>query len=627
MRLKMKQVLLHIVFLVFAPLLFGQQDTVHFPEAEIVSSYTIRNNDFSTITIDSLKKQQFTFQHLGNLLQAHTGGFIKGYGAGQIATISLRGTGASHTSVFWEGLNLQSASLGQVDFSTVPVWFFSEVDVNKGPSVNAGVGAANAGGLIQLQSNEHSNYVQAGLLRGSFGLQQQYGLLNQSKGKWRHRFGVSYDEAANNFVISETNQPQSNAATYQTNVIGKHSYFANNKNKVGLAYWLGNNNRKIPPTIGQPNSESKLDGSTFKSSLSWNHFRNSWRSIYSLGVIYDELLYADPDILLTSLTKGKTIQNNWTTEGELNKQLSWQTVVQHQFLSVNSSGYNKIKNQHRTYAGLSLNYLNKSHGISAGLGMHLINEMQRVPLPSIKYKYTIGSSWQLMAKYAGVYRAPTFNDLYWFPLGNPDLLPENGWSSEIGVSYIKHGKIGELSVQTSAFIGKINNWIIWLPVGGNWRPENKLQVKNNGVEFQLNWKKTIGQYKLIFDANTNYIVSRNLKSKFENDKSVGKQLIYVPFQSSFAAFGVSRKKIILNTSVQYTGARYVTADNSSALSAYTLLNIAANYSFTTKSQHLFKIGFTALNVLDTQYQPVLGRSMPGINYQVNFIYTLKNKSK
>lgn len=627
MCLFMKQVLLHIAFLICAPFIYGQHDTIDFPVAEVVSTFHQRNSDFNTIIIDSIRKEAFTFQHIGNLVQAYSGGFIKGYGAGQIATISLRGTGAAHTTVFWEGLNLQSASLGQVDFSTVPSWFFTGVEVNKGPSVNANIGASSAGGLIQLNSNENNNYIQAGILRGSFGLQQQYGIINLSKRKWKHRFGVSYDDALNDFEITETKAVQTNADTRQTNVIGQHSYFINNKNKIGVAYWFGDNFRNIPPTIGQSTSSSSIDGINLKSSLTWSHYHKTWRSLYSFGIIHDDLNYIDPAIQLQSTTKGNTIQNNWTTEGEINKLWSWQSVVQHQYLSVVSSGYEAKEFQHRNYFGLSVNYLKKQHSISAGLGMHVIEQMKRIPLPAIKYSCKWSKSLQLTAKYAGVFKAPTFNDLYWYPLGNPELLPENGWSTEIGTAYTKRKDKNEFSASANVFTGKIKNWIIWLPVDGNWRPENKLLVENKGVELLINYKASVSGYQIWFNANTNYMVSKNIAPKFEYDKSVDKQLIYVPFQNSFAGITITRKNFSINTVAQYTGARYITVDNSSVLPAYTICNASINYTLSMNKTHLFNVGFTALNMFNTQYQPVLGRPMPGINYQVKLIYTLKNKTK
>ena len=47
--------------------------------------------------------------------------------------------------------------------------------------------------------------------------------------------------------------------------------------------------------------------------------------------------------------------------------------------------------------------------------------------------------------------------------------------------------------------------------------------------------------------------------------------------------------------------------------AYQISNVGAEYSFSTKKQE-FTIGLKAKNILNVEYQAVLGRNMPGINY-------------
>ena len=58
----------------------------------------------------------------------------------------------------------------------------------------------------------------------------------------------------------------------------------------------------------------------------------------------------------------------------------------------------------------------------------------------VPFTFSIGSDvfiakW-LSAKvnFSKVYRIPTFNDLYWVPGGNADLLPESGYCEEAGLS-------------------------------------------------------------------------------------------------------------------------------------------------------------------------------------------------
>ena len=50
--------------------------------------------------------------------------YLKTYGNNQLSTISLRGTTASQTAVLWNGININSPTLGQTDFSLLPFFLF-----------------------------------------------------------------------------------------------------------------------------------------------------------------------------------------------------------------------------------------------------------------------------------------------------------------------------------------------------------------------------------------------------------------------------------------------------------------------------------------------------------------------
>ncbi|MDV7399099.1 TonB-dependent receptor, partial [Arthrospira platensis SPKY1] len=50
--------------------------------------------------------------------------------------------------------------------------------------------------------------------------------------------------------------------------------------------------------------------------------------------------------------------------------------------------------------------------------------------PSLGLERPLTNWLSLKARFSRNYRLPTFNDLYWQPGGNPDLLAESGWSQE-----------------------------------------------------------------------------------------------------------------------------------------------------------------------------------------------------
>ena len=66
---------------------------------------------------DSIIKS--SYQSLGSLLQNTSNLYFKQNGNGMVSSISLRGTGASRTGVYWNGLAINSSLNGQTDFNTL----------------------------------------------------------------------------------------------------------------------------------------------------------------------------------------------------------------------------------------------------------------------------------------------------------------------------------------------------------------------------------------------------------------------------------------------------------------------------------------------------------------------------
>src|SRR6187402_1862581 len=89
---------------------------------------------------------------LGNLsdkLSSDVPLYLKSYGNNQLSTISIRGTTASQTAVLWNGININSPTLGQSDLALLPLYLFDQLSVRYGGS-SALYGSDAIGGSILL---------------------------------------------------------------------------------------------------------------------------------------------------------------------------------------------------------------------------------------------------------------------------------------------------------------------------------------------------------------------------------------------------------------------------------------------------------------------------------------------
>ena len=103
-----------------------------------------------TVFDETLLHEDVTFS-LADMLAHSTPVFIKSYGRGTMATVSLRGTGASHTRVTWNGMRMNSPLFGMMDLSYIPSYFIDGAALYNGAS-SVGVAGGGLGGAIALDT-------------------------------------------------------------------------------------------------------------------------------------------------------------------------------------------------------------------------------------------------------------------------------------------------------------------------------------------------------------------------------------------------------------------------------------------------------------------------------------------
>jgi len=87
---------------------------------------------------------------LPELLSQQVGIFVKGFGGlGQLSTISIRGSTAEQVSVFIDGIKINTAQGGAVDFSTIPLGGIERIEIIRGGG-SSRYGNGAIGGVINI---------------------------------------------------------------------------------------------------------------------------------------------------------------------------------------------------------------------------------------------------------------------------------------------------------------------------------------------------------------------------------------------------------------------------------------------------------------------------------------------
>jgi iron complex outermembrane receptor protein len=167
----------------------------------------------------------------------------------------------------------------------------------------------------------------------------------------------------------------------------------------------------------------------------------------------------------------------------------------------------------------------------------------------------------------------------------------------------------------------VDNWILWIPGPTYWIPENVRKVEAKGFDISASLEIPSGLYLSQLSMNYGYSRSIVKESINEDDVGINKQLPYTPVHMGGLEYRGLIKNWYGSLSMNYTGLRYVTADNKSDLPSYYLLNFRAGKNIKIKKQ-LLSVDFRINNLLNTSYQNMKFRAMPGRNYMIgiNFLF-------
>lgn len=616
---------------------FSPNDTIITLPAFEVKSNRLQNFSAGNKiqTIDSIEIAKYLSFSLAELLRSETPIYIKSYGIGALSSSSFRGGSAAQTAVLWNGFNINGASTGQVDFSLIPMFAVNMVSVQHGGS-SALWGSGAVGGSIHLQNVLEFNkgfkataYLSAGSFERNSG---QFSVLFSQK-KWASSIAVFNTAAKNNFsfINPQTLQKQfqQNSEIKNTGFISDNSFLMKENMQINFSAWYQQNYRNIPPVLNQNYSVAKQHDETLRLSSEWKYLRSKF-NYYVRTAFFNELMqYNNEASAINSENRIKTLITESEIRFPLFKNHNVNAGINNTFINLNSTGFIEEKEQNKTafFVSYAAIFFREKLETSISFRKEFIKNIEVPFTYSAGLDFSIFKELKLIANFSKVFRLPTFNDLYWQPGGNPLLLPENGYSKEIGALLLTNTKNKKIIFNTSQtyFSRNIFNWIIWLPNGAYWSPQNIMQVWSRGVEtistLTYSPKKTAFTVSLL----TNYVVSTNQKIKSQNDASFDKQLLYVPMYSGNIKMAVTNNSFSFSFTNQYTGYRYTSTDNTEFLMPFYLASGRISYNLNLKNT-LLSLFFSVENIFNTSYTLVQSYPMPMRNYNTGIIFQY-NKPK
>lgn len=571
---------------------------------------------------------------LGESLQKHANLFVKSYGMGSMATVSMRGTNSAQTKVYWNDIQLNSALNGIVDLALFPTFFMDEAEVNYGLS-SMKLGSGGLGGAIQLRNKANfseSNHIQLQQDVGSFGLYNTQLKISLGNHRLKSQTKFFRRQADNDFEylnFNKVNAPQEkvrNATLRQEGLMQSFYYRLKENQLLETHLWYYRSDRNLPPLMTSIEFKEHQEDDAIRLLIGYKKYLKSGQFSIKSALTNQSVFYENERTSTASLTQTANWYNVVEWKQRLGKKLFTNFRLNTAYNQINPGAKVNQMDRKQVSAFQLIEYeFTSKWKAEVQLREELILDEGSFFLPTAQLTFKPKGTEDLgiYAKAGKNLKYPSLNDLYWQPGGNPDLQAEESITAEIGLQneLSIFDKSYTLNWQTALYVSSIDNYIQWQPTAfGYWQALNLKEVATQGVEVRTKLKSQKAKLKKELRLNYTYTSSKNQASNHAIDYSVDKQLIYIPEHQYNINLNLSRKGYSMNYNFQFMGARYTTSDNESFLPYYTLSDLSLGKAFKWKEQYL-QFSFAVMNVFDTEYQAIEWRPMPNRNY----LFTLKYK--
>lgn len=601
--------------------------TLYLREVRVEALRLKSRSGFERERVDSATIRRYESTNLGQLLQEQSSLFIRAYGVNGQATPSIRGTGASHTQVYWNGLLLNSPTLGQTDLSTMPVALSDEIAIDYG-GASLLEGSGSLGGSISLSTHSKDNQLR--LHTSTNSIQNLGGSLYYAYGTNRLRGStkVVWQENNNRFSyhnLSGEQKTMVNAFHRSQSLVQELSYRVAPSQQLRLASWYQQDLRELQPSLLVNLYDEQMREASWRNSLQYEIKKPQYNFSLLNGWSYNRL----PQVVrFGEQATSKAYSATYQAKARYYRKLSGSTFIRAGLDYLHSQAEADAFNGSKTQDRIGL-LLAVETTLWHNLSLDALLRHEWVPdidasklLPSLALQYPLGRSWSVALNGSYNYRVLSLNEQYWASYSRRELLPEESRNLEFLLQQEQKNSNLQWQQSLSVFSYWVENWIIWVPGMPSWKPENATKVHNRGLDYSFRMGSGMNansQWQL--RGGYTYTIATNQEAFRGNKDAIGKQLIFTPRHKGSLQVRLSHKNWDTTLDEVYTGTRLSRSDGTEFLPAYWLTNWSLGYQLPWNGQLLAaRLGIN--NLFNYHYQLIPFYAMPGRVLEFSLRYQL-----
>lgn len=587
----------------------------------------------------------------GDALRRLAGVTLRDYGgAGGLKTVSVRGLGAAHTAVTFDGICLGETRQGQVDLQRFSIDQLAAIGLQTLDSDQLLVPVRNlAAAVVQLQSIQTPQHQSTGgtvsLRQASF---QTWNPACMFRKKWTDHtlltLGGSWFWAENNypFVVKNgvaTQRLRRNNSRMQTTTLEANVRHELNRGSLEGKLFFYHNHRLLPGQVilyVNENHEVLTEQNAF-AQVRWTQGWGKFQVFTAAKFNDDRSRYRNFD---AQYPGGAIRQNYRQNEGYVTAGVGWEpttwlatayaTDVTHATLRSNLKTDQRV-NRTTWLQSLSLRLHQPAWNVTARLVGHLsYNDRkngeaateQRKLLPSITGAICLINrpvQLRLRAGWKESFRLPSFTEAYYDHLGSTSLKPERTRQLNAGITLQAAPTTWwrTLSLTIDGYTNRVKNRIVSVPYNlFVWRTINMGKVHTAGIDVVMEnrWQPS-SHHQLIWAVN--YSFQRAADHTSRGSKNYGNQLPYTPRHLGATSLTWENPWLSLTAHASFAGLRWSTPEHTETtqLPAYQEWGFTAYRRFTL-GRHRLAARADLINAFNHRYEVIRRYPMPGRAYKL-----------
>ena len=521
-------------------------------------------------------------------------------GLSGIKTVSLRGLGSVHTTIYVDGVRVGNVQSGQNDLGMLPLEeiYSASVDYAQNSvsfkSARPEFGTLPISGKIRFYAGSFGTYLPSA--RFDFRLSDKLCLSANAAGVLsKGDFSYSDDLLRTNNDLKQFRG-------------GLDLFGLTDGGDYHVKAYYSSAERGTPGSISWPSDDRQAD----KNAFIQGYLHQSFSPLYTLHISakgsYDDIYYTSS---WGDSQYGQTeLQLNSAHDFQLADWWKVSFAADVQWDKLTSTVYEASRTS--VFSALATSF--HTDRLLANIALEFNSAFDKDALsryafsPSADIRYRIFDGFDVLAFGRRAYRVPTFNELYYVGYGNPDLLPEDAWLTDVGVDFNRTFGEWTLKAKLDGFANFLTDKITSAPSPEDpniWAPYNIGKVRSLGMDFAAGFVWQNSEWRCLFDVKYTLLSATD---RTPDSYTFGQQIPYI-----------AKHTVVLNASATWKGwslvpvwqLRLGRSDSYGDLDDWNTLDLTLAKDIKLPKTGPLSVKLSVRNIFDNRYEVSSGYPMPG----------------